>query len=195
MVAALITGAIPGIGREIAWQLATERTNLILAARNVDRLREMAGHIRQAADAEVEVLPANLLQVEGTLRVCECLVDDERPVGLLVNNTGFGLGQDFVDGDIEHELNALNVMVRVVLVACHTAIPDVVARGGGSILDIASMAVLTVQGICSTHKAWIRTFVEGLATSLKGTDINVAVVYPDLVYTKLREKVDVDPGQ
>ena len=129
MATALITGATSGIGREIAWQLAAERMNLILVARSADRLEEVAEHIRQVADVEVEVLPADLSQAEGTLRVCERLIDDERPVGLLVNNAGFGLGQDFVGGDIERELNALNVMVRAVLMTCHAAIPGMVARG------------------------------------------------------------------
>ena len=110
MATALITGATSGIGREIAWQLAAERMNLILVARSADRLEEVAEHIRQVADVEVEVLPADLSQAEGTLRVCERLIDDERPVGLLVNNAGFGLGQDFVGGDIERELNALNTV-------------------------------------------------------------------------------------
>ncbi len=195
MATALITGATSGIGREIAWQLAAERMNLILVARSADRLEEVAEHIRQVADVEAEVLPADLSQAEGTLRVCERLIDDERPVGLLVNNAGFGLGQDFVGGDIERELNALNVMVRAVLMTCHAAIPGMVARGGGGILNIASMAALTAQGTYSAHKAWVRTFTEGLAASLKGTGVNATVVCPGLVHTEFHEKVDVDPGQ
>lgn len=195
MATVLVIGVTSGIGRKIAWQLMAEYTNLILVARSVGRFEEVAECTRQVTDIEVGVLPADLSQAEGTLRVCECLIGGERPVGLLVNNTGFGLGQDFVGGDIERELNTLSAMVRAVLVTYHAAILGMVARGGGGVLNIASMAALTTQGAHSTHKAWVRTFAEGLVASLKGAGVNATTVCPGLVHTKFHEKINVDPGQ
>ena len=192
MATALITGATSGIGREIAWQLAAERMNLILVARSADRLEEVAEHIRQVADVEVEVLPADLSQAEGTLRVCERLIDDERPVGLLVNNAGFAVGQDFVSGSIEQERRALAVMVGAVMELTHAAVPGMVARGHGAVLNVASVTALTAMGTYAAHKAWVRTFTEGLASELRGTGVTATVLNPGLTHTEFHARAAMD---
>ena len=86
-------------------------------------------------------------------------------------------------------------MVRAVLMTCHAAAPGMVMRGGGGILNVASMSALTAQGTYSAHKAWVRTFSEGLAAELRGTGVNVTAVCPGLVHTRFHERVDVDAGQ
>ena len=108
MGTALITGATSGIGLEIAWELAAEKNDLVLVARNKERLEKIAEEMRQIADVRVEVLSADLSTMEGALAVAERVANDERPVGLLVNNAGFGLGQDFVGGSLNRELQGLS---------------------------------------------------------------------------------------
>lgn len=192
---ALITGASAGLGLEFAWTLAAEGNDLVLVARSADKLEAIAEDIRQKAHVNVEVLPADLSKPADVDVVAARLIASARPIGLLVNNAGFGLGQDFVGGKIERELEALNVMVRAVLVLSHAASGAMVKRKYGTIINVSSMSSLTAQGTYSAHKAWVRTFTEGLAAELKGTGVNASAVCPGLIHTDFHKSSGVDPRQ
>ncbi|WP_124040324.1 SDR family NAD(P)-dependent oxidoreductase [Neoactinobaculum massilliense] len=195
MGSALITGASSGIGKEFAWQLAAERNDLVLVARGRERLEKLAEQIRQVAGVQVEVLVADLSDADATARVAERLRSTTRPIGLLVNNAGFGLGQEFVGGSLKRDEEALNVMVRAVMVLCHAAAPVMKARGYGGIINVASMTALTAQGPYSAHKAWVKTFTEGLAAELAGTGVSVTAVLPGLTRTEFHARSGVDSSQ
>lgn len=188
---ALVTGATSGIGLEFAWQLAAARHHLVLVARDVERLERVAAQIRAAAAVDVEVLPADLSRPAELDRVAERLRSSERPVGLLVNNAGFAIGQRFSDGDLEVELGALDVMVRAVLTLSHAASGAMVERGRGAILNVSSVAALTAMGTYAAHKAWVRTFSEGLAAELAGTGVTVTALCPGLVHTELHARAEL----
>lgn len=192
---ALITGASAGLGREFAWALAAEQNDLVLVARSAERLEELATKIRNVAGVNVEVLPADLSLRDDVARVAARLEDMSAPVGLLVNNAGFGLGQDFLGGSLYREMQGLNVMVSAVMVLCHAAAPTMMKRGGGAIINVGSMTSLTAQGTYSAHKAWVKTFSEGLAQELKGTGVNVTVVNPGLIHTEFHDRSHVDATQ
>lgn len=192
MGTALVTGATAGIGLEIAWQLATARHDLVLVARDIARLEAVAGQLNAAAGVHVEVLQADL-SIRGDVdRVAERLRATERPVGLLVNNAGFGLGADFVGGDLVTQERALDVMVRAVMVLTHAALEQMIPRGRGAILNISSIASLMAGGTYSAHKAWVRVFTEGLATELRGTGVTATVVNPGLVRTEFHDRAGID---
>lgn len=192
MGTALVTGATSGIGLETAWQLAADRHGLVLVARNAERLEEVAAHLRAAAGVSVEVLPADVGTDDGLDRVIARLEQRTAPVGLLVNNAGFGLGQSFVGGTREREEEALAVMVRAVLVLSQAAARAMVARGHGAILNVSSVASLTAMGTYSAHKAWVRTFTEGLASELRGTGVTATAVCPGFVRTEFHARAGLD---
>lgn len=192
MGTALVTGASAGLGLEFAWQLATARHDVVLVARDADRLERLAAQLRAAAGIQVEVLPADLTDPGDLERVAERLRDTERPVGLLVNNAGLGLHQRFVTGDPAREEAALDLMVRAVLVLSRAAVEPMVRRGRGAILNVASVAALTATGTYSAHKAWVRTFTEGLASELHGTGVTATVVCPGLTHTEFHERAGID---
>lgn len=192
MGTALVTGATSGLGLEFAWQLATARHNLVIVARDTARLDALAGQVRAAAGVRVEVLPADLVARADVERVAERLRQREQPVGLLVNNAGFGLGGPFVGSDVADQERALDVMVRSVMVLSHAALEQMVSRGRGAILNVSSIASLMAGGSYSAHKAWVRVFTEGLAAELKGTGVSATVVCPGLVRTEFHERAGID---
>lgn len=214
MGTALITGATSGIGLELAWQLAGARHDLVLVARSRESLAAVAEEIHQAAGVGVEILPADLSTTEGRSRVAERLrlthapssaapsgdrvhtaadVAD-RPVDLLVNNAGFAVGQPFIGGDVAQERRAMDVMVGAVMELTHAALPGMVARGHGAVLNVASAAALTAMGTYAAHKAWVRTFTEGLASELRGTGVTATVLNPGLTRTEFHARAGMDDG-
>ena len=192
---ALITGASSGLGAEFAWILAAEQNDLVLVARSEDRLQELAHDLRQLAGVRVEVLPADLATDEGIAAVSTRLEDTASPITLLVNNAGMGLGQDFVTGSAQREEHVERVMVRAVMLLSQAAARAMVARGRGTIINVASITSMTVQGTYSAHKAWVKVFTEGLAADLAGTGVNATVVLPGLMHTEFHERSHVDSSQ
>jgi uncharacterized protein len=192
MATALITGASAGLGLEFAWQLATARHDVVLVSRDEERLERLAQQLRAAAGVQAEVLVADLSDRGDVERVAERLRDAARPVGLLVNNAGHGIGQRFVDGDLTEHEDALEVMVRAVLVLTHAAVGPMVERGRGAVLNVSSVAALTATGAYSAHKAWVRTFTESLAVELKGTGVTATALCPGLVHTEFHERAGLE---
>ncbi|ACZ32149.1 short-chain dehydrogenase/reductase SDR [Xylanimonas cellulosilytica DSM 15894] len=199
MGTALVTGATAGLGLEFAWQLATARHHLVLVARDEDRLDEVAGQLRAAAGVDVEVIRADLSVPDDVERVAERLRvtgeeagETRRPVGLLVNNAGFGNRHRFVKDDLDTQLQALDVMVRAVLVLSHAAAGQMKHRGRGAILNVGSVAALLGSGTYAAHKAWVRAFTEGLASELRGTGVTATVVAPGLTHTEFHARMHAD---
>lgn len=112
----------------------------------------------------------------------------ERCVDLLVNNAGFAVGQRFVGGDLAQEERALAVMVQAVLELTHAALPGMVERGHGAVLNISSATALTAMGTYAAHKAWVRTFTEGLASELAGTGVTCTEVNPGLTRSEFHSR-------
>ncbi|WP_456825600.1 SDR family NAD(P)-dependent oxidoreductase [Cellulomonas sp. P5_E12] len=192
MGTALITGAAAGLGLEFAWQLATARHDLVLVDRDSERLERLARQLHAAAGVRVEVLVADLAVRSDVARVAERLRSTEIPVGLLINNAGAAPGQRFVGGDLGREESVFDVMVRSVLVLSHAAVGQMTARGRGAILNVASVAALITLGTYSAHKAWVRTFTEGLAVELRGTGVTATVVCPGFVHTEFHDRAGID---
>ncbi|MDD7383984.1 MAG: SDR family oxidoreductase [Actinomycetaceae bacterium] len=195
MGSALVTGASSGLGLEIAWNLAAEGNNLVLVARSEQKLQEVARRMRDLAQVQVEVMAADLSKAADVERVAQRLRSTSRPIGLLVNNAGFGLGAEFLDSTVEREDQAIDVMIRAVMVLSHTAARVMRSRGRGGILNVSSIAALTAQGTYSAAKAWLRTFTEGLAAELKGTGVHVTAVTPGLIRTNFHAAAGVDSSQ
>ena len=137
---ALITGPTAGIGRAFAEQLADRGHDLVLVARDSNRLAELAEQLRGRYEVEVEVLAADLSD-RASLAVVEARVSDpERPVSVLVNNAGFGHKQPFTENSVEDEQQMLDVLVTAVMRLSHAAIGPMLGRGEGAIVNVSSVA-------------------------------------------------------
>lgn len=189
MGTALITGASAGLGREYAWQLAEAGYDVVLVARDAGRLETLAAQLRASAGVEAEVLRADLSSDDDVARVAERVRDTGRPVDLLVNNAGYGIRETFLRSDLAAEEAALDVMVRAVMVLTRAATDAMVPRGRGAVLNVGSVAALTVSGTYAAHKAWLNTFTQAVAGQLAGTGVTATVVNPGFTRTEFHARL------
>ena len=199
MGTALITGGSAGLGLEFARQLAARDHDLVLVARNEDRLNEVAEELRSAHRVAVEVLPADLSVPDDVARVAKRLAfvggrpedGGPRPVGLLVNNAGFATGARFATGRVTTERRGIDVMVRAVVELTHAAVGQMLERDQGAILNVGSVAALTAGGTYAAAKAYVRTFTESLAVELKGTGVTATLLSPGFTHTEFHERAGI----
>ncbi|MFD7021361.1 SDR family NAD(P)-dependent oxidoreductase [Promicromonospora sukumoe] len=199
MGTALITGGSAGLGLEFARQLAAAGHDLVLVARDEQRLEEVAAQLRAATGVAVEVLPADLSVPDDVARVARRLAvvggrpddGDLRPVGLLVNNAGFATSSPFSAGRVTTERRGIDVMVKAVVELTHAAVGQMRERGRGAILNVGSVAALTAGGTYAAAKAYVRTFTESLAAELKGTGVTATVVAPGFTHTEFHARAGI----
>ncbi|GAB4909318.1 SDR family oxidoreductase [Mycobacterium avium subsp. hominissuis] len=187
---ALITGPTSGIGAGYARRYASDGYDLVLVARDVDRLTALAGELRDRA-GNIEILPADLGDAADRQRVAERLAAGVR---VLVNNAGFATSGDFWYTDPALLQSQLDVNVTAVMHLTRAALPAMLDAGAGTVINIASIAGL-LPGRGSTYsasKAWVISFSEGLSVGLQGTGVSVHAVCPGYVRTEFHARAGID---
>jgi short-subunit dehydrogenase len=195
MTTALITGGTAGIGRAFADKFAALGYDLVLVARGRERLESAAEELRRASGVHVQTLAADLATDGGTEAVRERLAATDRPVDILVNNAGFALGTSFRKSPIADEERLLDVHVRAVLRLTNAALPGMVTRGKGSVINVASVAAFVPRGTYSAAKAWVVSFSESVAAELAGTSVRCMALCPGFTHTEFHERADIDERQ
>jgi short-subunit dehydrogenase len=193
MPTALITGATAGIGAAFARRLAASGQHLVLVARDEQRLIESREALLAAGAPSVELLPADLTVPAELATVSARLGDRERPVDLLVNNAGIGLGKDFLDVTEQQIRTQLELNSTAVVLLCHAALPDMLRRGSGGIINVASIAGL-LPGRGSTYagsKALVISFSEGLSMMTRGKGVRVQALCPGFVRTEFHQRAGI----
>jgi short-subunit dehydrogenase len=193
--AALVTGASSGIGREMARIVAAEGTDLVLVARDRERLDALAAELAAAhPGASVEVLPADLADAAQLAAVEGRVGDPERPVDLVVNNAGFGTYGNLVDADIDAEEREIAVNVTAVVRLTYAALGAMVTRGRGAVLNVSSVAGLQATPGNATYgasKAFVASFGEAVSGELVGTGVTLTTVLPGYTRTEFAERAGV----
>lgn len=187
MPTALITGASAGLGAAFAGVLAATH-DLILVARDERRLEALAASL----PCKVEVLPADLATDKGCDTVAERLAT---PVDLLVNNAGRSLNTSFVRSTVELEESLLALNVHAVMRLTLAALPGMVERRGGAVVNVSSVSGFGALMPGSTYpasKAWVTSFSEATAMSVKPYGVRVMALCPGYVRTEFHERAGID---
>lgn len=184
---ALITGASGGIGAVYADRLARRGFDLILVARNVDRLQAVATRIADESGRSVDVVVADLGTKAGLSRV-EAVLRDDASLTMLVNNAGFGAVAPLVNSDVDkmEELIAVNITALTRLT--YAAVPGFVARGRGTIINIASIVAIApelLNGVYGASKAYVLALTQSLQHELADKGIRSQAVLPGVTATEL----------
>lgn len=192
---AVITGASSGIGAELARVMAAKGYSLVLTARRHERLEALAEEIRTAHQVEVETMALDLEDREAPQDLAEMLRDRGIRVHTLVNNAGFGLRGNFATLPIERQLAMIDLNVRTLTALTRLVLPDMLERGRGGILNVASTAAFQpgpYMAVYYATKAFVLSLSEALHEEAKGRGVTVTALCPGSTESEFSATADVE---
>lgn len=192
MPTAFITGATAGIGAAFARRLASDGVDLVLLARDTERLERTAAELHDTYAVRTETLTADLSTEEGLSAAEERVRKD---VDLLVNNAGFANKGVFLDVPVSDELTMLKVHCEAVLRLTHAVLPGMLDRGRGGVINVSSVSAFATRGTYGASKAWVVSFSQGVATDIRrrsGGGVRVMALCPGFVHTEFHDRAEMD---
>jgi len=200
---ALVTGASSGIGTAFAERLAKDGYDLIVVARRRDRLEELAKRLQESHKVNVEVLTADLSKRDSLLAV-EKRIAEESALEMLVNNAGFGGYMAFVELDPDKAEELINLQVLATARLTRAALPGMVKRGSGSIINVSSRLAFSgslgssqmpKRATYAGTKAFINTFSQLVQSELEGTGVQIQALCPGVTRTEFHTVQGIDPNR
>lgn len=197
MATALITGGNTGLGAAFARRLAANGHDLVLVARDKDRLEETAAQLRAAHGVRVEIVAADLSVSAERAHVEQRLADASAPVDMLINNAGTIVRDLFDEASMDALQEEHDVNVTSVLRLTRAALPGMIARGNGAVINVASFAgYLSPAGWAyAAGKAWVLSFTDTVAASLEGTGVRALALAVGSVRTGYHERNGLPTGK
>jgi short-subunit dehydrogenase len=192
---ALVTGASAGIGQAIARALARDDHDLVLVARDASRLEALAKELNAHFGTRSEVLPADLTD-PGELARVEARIGAEPAIDVVVNNAGFGTFGRFHELPLDTEVREVQLNVIALMRLTHAAANAMVARGGGAILNVSSIAgaqPIPGNATYGATKAFVTNFSESLHEELRGRGVTVTALCPGFTRTEFQERSGFEP--
>ena len=187
---ALITGASTGIGAIYADRLAKRGYDLILVARNQDRLATLAARLRHETGRAVTTVVADLTATADLAEV-EAILRTNPRIALLVNNAGVAATTPLLGSDVDQMDAMIRLNVRALTRLTYAVAPRLVARGGGTIINIASVVALApelLNGVYAAGKAFVLAFSQSLHNELTDKGVRVQAVLPGATATEIWER-------
>ncbi|MCK4528821.1 SDR family oxidoreductase [candidate division WOR-3 bacterium] len=182
---ALITGASSGIGEAFARELGARNYDLVIIARRKDKLEELARELKNNYSVSVDVIVADL-STEKSIAQVEEYIKKVKNLDILINNAGFGTRGYFSDVSPEKSINMINVHVLAPTRFCRAALPCMIKRDQGSIINVSSLASfcpIPGNAIYNATKSYLNMFSRSIQSELKNYNIKVQALCPGFAYT------------
>jgi len=195
---ALITGGTNGIGYELAKLFAQDNYNLVIVARNPQELESTAAEFKQQYGIEVVTITKDLSEKQGPFEVYDEVKAQGIQVDALVNNAGQGQYGEFVDTDINRELEIVDLNIGAYLVLTKVFLKEMVARKAGKILMVSSIGGELpgpLQAVYHATKAFISTFTEAIQEETKETGVTITKLLPGPTDTDFFHKADMEEAK
>lgn len=193
----LLTGASSGIGADIARELASRGYGLTVVARREDRLQALADKLRSSHGVDVEVVPADLSDPAARARIWQVITERGLSVEVLINNAGFSTVGKVIKADPDRELAMIRTNIEAVVDLCTRALPAMVHRGRGAVLNVASTAgfqPIPGQAAYAASKGFVLNYSWALGAELTGTGVTVTALCPGYTETEFFEATGADPA-
>ena len=188
----LITGASSGIGRELANCFAADGINVVLVARNNERLNQVAAALRAEYQIETRILVKDL-SIAGTPSEIAHELSDIK-IGAVVNNAGFGWKGAFVESDMQHCLQMMHVNMDALVQLTHQFLPAMIERHSGHIMNVSSTAAFQPGPTAAIYfgaKAFVYSFSCALDEELRGSGVTVTTLCPGSTNTEFHNRANM----
>jgi short-subunit dehydrogenase len=192
---ALITGASGGIGLEFTKIFARVGYDLVLVARNEDKLQKVKAELEKRRGVSVRVIPKDLADPSAPDEIYNALEQSGVQVDVLVNNAGYALFNPFVERDAKETLDMLQVNIMALTHLTRLFLPGMIERGIGRVLNMGSTAAFVPGPLMAAYyasKAYVLSFSEAIADELRGTGVTVTVLCPGATETGFQKRADME---
>ena len=186
MKKALVTGASSGIGWHFAQLLSQKGYDLVITARNTERLNHLATAIHERTGRNVEVISADLT-IDSGIQIIEKRLQTG-DIEVLINNAGYGLNKSFTKSNSLDETAVLRILCEAPMRLAHAVIPSMISKNVGVIINVSSVAAWITGGHYSATKSYLMVLSESLHTELAETAIQVCSLAPGFTHTEFHQR-------
>ena len=192
---AIVTGASGGIGFELAKLLAQDKYNLVLIARNINRLNEIKTQFENKYSISIITIQKDLSISESAKELFAEIKNKKIKISILINNAGFGDFAYFAESNIDKQLSMIHLNITSLTELTRLILPEFINQKEGKILNLASIASFMPGPMMSVYyatKAYVLSFTEAISAELKGSGITVTALCPGPTKTKFFNAAEVD---
>jgi uncharacterized protein len=193
---ALVTGGSGGIGKELARLLAKDNYNLVLVARNQDELNNASNELKlESSSVTIHTIAKDLFKREAAFELYDEVKAQGIDIKILVNDAGQGQYGLFVDNDINRELDIIQLNIGAYVILTKLFLKDMVARGSGKILNVASIAGKVPgpwQAVYHGTKAFVHSFNESVRSEIKDSGVTLTSLLPGPTDTDFFHKAEME---
>lgn len=192
---ALVTGTTSGIGHELARQCASNGYNVIMVARNIDKLKEDAQKLSNKYMVEVQIIQKDLAFQDSAKDLYKEIKDLGHSIDLLINNAGVGVWGEFTNTDLKDEINMINLNIITPTILTKLFLKEMKERGNGKIMNVASLASFEPGPLMAVYyatKGYILQLTDAIAEEVEGSGITITALCPGPTDTMFEEQAEAE---